>query len=258
MNDPHVEELHCRVQHGDQINYTKAPPFEHEEKDFRIRIADRRAQITMKAHFPSLADARLAIEPFLRAWELDMALSHGPTALEFKYERGRVIDRKPTPGVIELEPVCLEAEGTVYSPTVTLQFNTFPSPPGGMARDSVVDLMFNRYVLYRDGGTTLADAANYCRTEIEEAAASPKGRRKAAAAKFSIKKEVLDKLGDLAANKGGAKARKAAGSETDFTAAERQWLEQAMTLIIRRASEVAFNPNANHRLITMADLPRLP
>ena len=31
-----------------------------------------------------------------------------------------------------------------------------------------------------------------------------------------------------------------------------------MTLIIRRASEVAFDPNAKHRPITLADLPRLP
>ena len=35
MNDPHVEELHYRVQHGDQVDYAKAPPFEREEKDFK-------------------------------------------------------------------------------------------------------------------------------------------------------------------------------------------------------------------------------
>lgn len=121
-------------------------------------------------------------------------------------------------------------------------------------RNSVVDLMFNRYVLYRDGGTTLGDAANYCLTEFERAA----GGRDAAAKKFSIDKKVLGKLGNLTANKGGAEARKAVGSATDFTSAERQWLEEAMTLIIRRASEVAFDPNAKHRPITLADLPRLP
>lgn len=102
MNDPHVEELHYRVQHGDQVDYAKAPPFEREEKDLRIHIANGHVQITMKAHLPSLADARLAVEPFLRAWELDMALRYGPGALEFKYERGHIIDRKPTPGAIEI------------------------------------------------------------------------------------------------------------------------------------------------------------
>ena len=73
-----------------------------------------------------------------------------------------------------------------------------------MVRDFLVDLMFNRYVLYRDGGTTLGDAANYCLTEFERAA----GGRDAAAKKFSIDKKVLGKLGNLTANKGGAEVKR--------------------------------------------------
>ena len=49
-------------------------------------------------------------------------------------------------------------------------------------------------------------------------------------------------------------ARKAVGAAVDFTAAEHQWLEQAMSLIIRRAAEVAFDPKATRPQITMTDL----
>jgi hypothetical protein len=31
---------------GDPVDYAKAPPLEHEEKDFRIRIEDGRARIS--------------------------------------------------------------------------------------------------------------------------------------------------------------------------------------------------------------------
>jgi hypothetical protein len=253
MNDPHVEALHYSVKHGEHVDYTQAVPFDHEEKDFNIQISDERAQITMKSHFPSLPDARAVVEPFLRAWELDMGLRYSPRALEFDYERGQVIDRKPTPGVHALvaEPINLKV--SFSTPKMTVGFTTFPAPPGGMARDPVVDLMFARYVLYRDGGTILGDAANYCLTSLENSARG----RPAAARKFSIAKTVLDKLAVLSATKGGAKARKAEGATTDFTSAEVQWLEQAMTLIIRRASEVAFDPHAARPLITMADLPPL-
>jgi hypothetical protein len=37
---------------------------------------------------------------------------------------------------------------------------------------------------------------------------------------------VLNKVGELAGEKGGTEARKAKGAETEFTAAERQWLEE--------------------------------
>jgi hypothetical protein len=253
MNDPHVEALYYNVKHGDHVDFTKAAPFDHVEQDFSIQIADKRAQVAMKTHFPSLPEARAAVEPFLRAWELDTALCYGPRTLEFKYETGRVIDRKPTLGHHELIAETVNLELSLGAPKLTHGFATFPAPKGGMARDPVVDLMFARYVLYRDGGTTLGDAANYCLTFLQKDA----GNRAAAARKFSIDKEVLRELGKLSATKGGAKARKAEGATTDFTPAEVKWLEQAMTLMIRRASEVAFDPAATRPLITMAHLPPL-
>jgi hypothetical protein len=253
MNDPHVEALCYSVKHGEHVDFTKAMPFDHEDKDFSIQIADGRAQITMKTHFPSLADARAAVEPFLRTWELDMGLRHGPGALEFEYESGQVVDRNPTLGDHTLVAEPGNYKITPSAAKVTISFSTFPTPPGGMARDPVVDLMFARYVLYRDGGTILGDAAYYCLTCLEKDA----GNREAAARKFSIERTVLRKLGELSGTKGGDKARKAAGAATDFTSAEATWLEKAMTVIIRRASEVAFDPHAARPQIAMADLPPL-
>ena len=94
--------------------------------------------------------ARKKIRPGLRPWPA----RQGPRALEFDYERGQVIDRKPTPGVHALlaEPMSLKV--SIGTGKLTEHFKTFPAPPGGMARDPVVDLMFARYVLYRDGGTS--------------------------------------------------------------------------------------------------------
>jgi hypothetical protein len=251
MNDPHVEALYYAVKHGDHVDYSKAAPLDHEELGFNIHIADERAQITMKRHFPSLAEARAAVEPFLRAWELDMGLRYGPRALNFEYEHGQVIDRKPTPGVHAIVAKPINMETTFYPATLTVGFTTFPPPPSGMSSNALVDLMYARYVLCRDGRTTLADAANYCLTCLVMDA----GGRRGAASKFSVAKKVLDTLGQLCATRGGAAARKAAGAATDFTAPEAQWLEAAMTAVIRRASEVASDAGAARSQITMADLP---
>jgi len=65
---------------------------------------------------------------------------------------------------------------------------------------------------------------------------------------------AFHKLRDVTSYKGGAKERKAEGASIDLTSVEVQWLAQAMALIIRRASEVAFDPHVARPLITMADL----
>jgi len=119
--------------------------------------------------------------------------------------------------------------------------------------DVAVDFMFLRYGLYREQRTTLPDTANYCLTVLERAA----GGRKAAAEHFSIAFSILRTLGELAAAKGGKEARKFAGSQAEFTPAERRWLQQALPRLIRRAAEKAFDPSAALPQITMAELPPL-
>jgi hypothetical protein len=73
-----------------------------------------------------------------------------------------------------------------------------------------------------------------------------------------VSKKVLNKVSELAAERGGNEARKAKGAEAEFTAAEREWLEETMKRLIFRAAEIAGGPPAPLPHITMADLPRLP
>ena len=203
--------------------------------------------------FSVFPEARETVEPFLRARSLDMALRYGPRSLEFEFERGEVIDRKPTPGARTLVAETGHFTCRFGKPGGTVGLLAFPPPPAGMIFDPAASLMFDRYQLYREGGTTLADAANFCLTVLEKDA----GTRAAAAQKLSVAKNVLSQVAKLTATKGGAMARKADGSKVDFTGHERQWLEEVMTVVIRRAAEVAFDPAATRPQITMKDLPSL-
>ena len=254
MNDPHVEELHYTIKHGDHVDYTKTGPFEHDGEGFHVRIEDCRAKIFMNAHFASVEGARAAAETLLWAWELDMALRYGPGALQFVYQRPVVIDRRPEPGVTVMiaEVGCIALTGGSFRACVG--FAKFPAPPTGIARDKLVDDMFAKYVRYRNERAELTSVANYCLTALVTATG---GGRKEASKQFSISRDVLGRLATLAANKGGAEARKANGSAQELTTSERRWLEEVMPLLIRRASEIAFDPHATYPLITMANLPTL-
>jgi hypothetical protein len=252
MIDPHVEALYYIVKHMDRVDYADAGTLEHEEPGFTVLIVDGRANVAMKSHHGTAADARAEVEPFLRAWELSAEHEFGPGQFEFIYDQVKIVDRASTP---KLFPLTITIPLSIEIDAAHLRRSKYPDPPpASIAVDEVVTQMSQRFNRYLFGRTILADAANFCLTVL----VSNAGGRKSAAARYSVAKPVLDKIGDLAANKGGNEARKASGTEAEFTAAERDWLEKAIRRLIWRAAEIARDPSASLVQITMADLPRLP
>jgi hypothetical protein len=262
MNEPHVESLFYRIEHSEGVDYAKSPPLELPEPKLTIYIENKSARIDMRGHYAAVQDARDVVEPFLRLGELTAALNRNPGEWQFVYDRANVIDRNPTPGVGILAG---SGEIIISGRDVKLRHGraSFPPPPVGMARDTAVDFMFYRYCMWREGRTTLTDAANCCLTMLEFSAGTRQTTsqpyRKAASQDYAIEYGVLDTLARLAATKGGKEeARKASAAHADFTPAEQQWITKLIAILMRRAAEVAFDRTASHPQITMADLPALP
>jgi hypothetical protein len=258
MPDPHVKTIYYRVKHADHVDYEAAPPLEHEEPGFKVRINKDQAIVEMKDHYATREGARNAVEDFLRTWEMLTTLDHQAGLLQFEYDHADVIDRSPTPGEAFGFVEGVDAKGAVGTPNVHTSWNHYPSPPHKMARDRDIDLMFHYYSEYLQGRMPLSIVAYYCLTVMEQSGGGGRGkRRKAAETRYAISLDVLDKLGDLSSQSGGLEARKVAGSKADYTAAERQWLRDAVKVVIRRAAEVAHAPTVTRRQITLLDLPTI-
>ena len=199
------------------------------------------------------------VEPVLRAWELDAALKNEPGVLRFVYLRPEMVDvylrpemvdRNPPPGVVTPHTGRISVTG--WPPTVRVGRGEYPAPPSGLAIGSEVTAMFDKWSRYKAGQGELADTANFCLTALE-GKEKEKDKRKKAAAKFRIsRKRVLDPLGQLA-----ERGRKYKGYDLPYTETERAWLEVVLKKLIRRAAEVAHDPNAPRPLISMGDLPPL-
>jgi hypothetical protein len=255
MNDPHVEALLYRVEHSPSFNYENAQPCKRELPEFRIRIEDDEATVAPKEHFATAEGAREVVEPLLRAWELDAALTRdNPDVLRFVYRRAKIVDRNPTPGVMVMHAESGHFVLTGHEATLHLTLE-YPAPPMGLAVEHMVAAMFDRWSRYKAGQALLGDTANFCRDALEKSA----GGRQAAAARYSISIEVLKQLGKLATEKGGPHSRKSIGYDSPYTAIERAWLETVIRKLIRRAAEVAYDPDADRACITMGHphLPRL-
>ena len=257
MNDPHVVALHYEIEHASSIDYSSAEPLELHFDAFDVRVEDSHVRFAMKHHFATERDARDAIDDYIHGWELNATLVRGPNAFKLRYSRSEVEDRKPVPGVInaQAEPILFNFSTSAQA---TVSPRTYPTPPSmSLKRSPDVESMFHRYTRFREGREPLTTMAYFCLTVLEAATGERRGRRAAAAKRYCISKAVLKQLADLSSTKGGVGARKAEGVQQDLNQQERKFLEAAVTTIIRRVAEVAHDPNASPKLITVQDLPRM-
>ena len=259
MNDPHVVALVYKIEHSDSIGYAKAAPLNVEKQGFRLSISDGKARFEMQDHFPTIESADEALKTFRRAWEFDAQLKRGPDSFRLVVDRdaSEIIDRNPTPGDVRNEAKGIVVFLEVGSPKPLVEASAYPEPPSDIVVTPDVETMYCRYMGYRKGREPLASLASFCLTVLEAATGEGKARRTAAAKAFNIDVQLLRKIGDLTANKGGSEARKAGGVATEFSSEERHFLEQALRAVIRRMAERAHSSGKQLPTISLSDLPSL-
>ena len=253
MNDPHVVALIYRIEHGDSIDYSKAKPLVVEEPGFRLSVEDMRVRFELKKHYATSEEAQTAVASYIRVWEFDATLKSGnPDSFRLRFEKAEIVDRNPTPGAVRLSG-CVMGVGGSLSVKLTVSTPYYPSPPSDLAINPDVETMYGRYMGYRQKREPLPGMAYFCLTVLQ---ASARGR-KAAARKYGIDVAVLDKIGDLTANRGGAQARKAGGVATELSHQEHRFLDRAVKAIVRRVAERASAPKGALPTILLMDLPSL-
>ena len=253
MNDPHVVALHFKIVHDSGIDYSRAGPSDIQEDSFDIHVEDGGVRFAMKEHFATEQQARHFVEDYIRSWELDALLRGNPGSFTLEFVRSEVKDRSPTPGVVSLGPVTIRSGVPRVRAQLTVRPPGYPQPPvNPLGRSDQIDAMVWRYVRYRPRGRGLPDLANFCLTVLEGLA----GGRKGASKRYGIAETVFGRVGELCANKGGEDARKGKGVSHDFTQNERQFLDQAVKEMIRRAAEFEHDPCVSFKQLTRSDFPR--
>ena len=252
MNDPHVVALEYRIEHGPDIDWSRATPLHKEEEGFDVRAENGRVRFEFNEHHASEEAARFTVEAgYIPNWEFTVGLQHGPNALRLRFDRSKIIDRNPPPG-----PPTLSAHFRSGIPKISATLapsapSTFPEPGRTAIRRSPdVDSMYEHYLRHLAGGEPLPAMAYFCLTKLEQMA----GGRDAAAARFGVSKQVLRRIGELSTNKGGASARKAVGQAAPYTPEEERFLRSAIKTLIQRAAEVECGPDPNRITITLTDI----
>ena len=241
MNDPHVEALFYKIEHANSVDYSVSPPVVQEADEFRVKIEDDRVCFELKKHYPTVNSAKEVVDRYASVWELEALLRDPRQEFKLRYSYPKVVDRCPVPGQIVVSALPTRFHFSVSQPTVTVG-KPYPQPPSGFNLDpdnNDVVIMTNRLRKYIQGTEGLPTVAYFCLTILEERA----GGRKKAAEMYGIVFSDLNDIEGISQNKGGElSARKAAGVGEELTAEDVRFLEKAVSVMIRRASESALYP----------------
>ena len=237
--------------------YEDTPDVEWTNDLFHMRLSGEVALFTLIGDFFTSAEAIAAVEDRLRDWQIVFGLERIPDELVFinpavAFER--VEDSASSESHMTVHV------GVKADAILAVRRATFPAPPSSFRRDSLVEQMYQSYCEYRRDGARLTALGEYCLTSLESSLGSGvANRRKETARHYQISFSVLSLIGELCSRGTPNQARKAPKGDTwiPLTKSEKAWLEAAVKLLIHRAGEIAFDRAAEHKMITMDDLPAI-
>jgi hypothetical protein len=254
FRDPHVVSLRYRIECSEGVTFgDDTGSIEREFDAFRLSVTHETATAHMKDHHATEDAAREVVEGYLRAWEIYEAVRPMGTGVKFSFEQAEVVDRDPPPLYTTARAVPMVGSDITVKVVCELRFPDFPE---AFAMSSDVEVMWTLYKNYLQGRDRLLPMAYTCLTRFKYGA----GNDKEAASRYRVSSKVLKKLSRLTTTSGDeTTARKWVSGRPPqpLTDREKEWVEDALELLIYRAGQYAAIPDGEWPKITMKHLPQL-
>lgn len=202
---------------------------------------------TPRGAYPTEAEATAAMEPHLRAWELELELDRG-YRVEFRLTGSHAVDAEP--GQPKHFVVGIGEHLTMSDSLQVTAHTDLPSPTATYQPTPRVQQLVIRLRDLREGREKAASAAYAILTDIEHTFGS--GDRGAAAQALNVSSKLLTTLSRLASGQHPTEGRKVAKADP-LTDADLDWLRRAVPLLVRRAAAVESGATGLPQL-TLADV----
>lgn len=237
MRDPLVKALYYDVSSEGLVSYKNPEPLSISTGLGEFNISEGLLTVEPNEHFSNEDEARSAIDPFLRSWEIEIDLKSNIGSIRFKFQRSEIIDLDPPkPG----EATSIMVGGVSISTAISargkliVQQSKYPSPSLNFSASPEVQIAYDRWIRFREGKEPLLSMAYYIFTHMKNAYGGINQISKT----LSVSNNVLEKVSTLSSRHGDEKtARKAQENMKPLKPEEAVWLEAAIRKLIYRMGE---------------------
>ena len=165
MNDPHVVSLTYRLVETGFMRFNDPPDVDIDTPHFRGRLSNGLLTLEPKEHFESEAELRPLADDFVRGWEITAGMQSDRPVFDFRFEGSNIKDRNPTPGTATAHLTNhMHASDTVQTERSAA---TYPTPPQDFRLTPEVEVLWNRYCRFLEGGELLLSMGYFCLTFLE-------------------------------------------------------------------------------------------
>jgi hypothetical protein len=239
--------------------YKTAKPLSRTLGDFDVELRDGFLGAQPRGLYEQSRDAREALEPHLRAWEVSAVLGNVAHDMRFVFESARLEDPDELPGNRKIEVELTETLSFSADAVISRTNERYPDPDPTIIVDPVVEAMLTRWNDVRSDDKLLLPNANWLITRLEdEFGGTKKGsqRRDQAARSNALDPAVLNKVAELAAYNDPERGRKASGPRRSLTDSQVAWLRAAIPILIRQVARYHGTGGLAVEM-SMSDLPPL-
>jgi hypothetical protein len=255
VSDPHVVAIRYRFVSANELDrFTKAVPMRFTADGFDLSLEGAVLTARPQAHFPSIENARAAIEPYLASWSAHARVEKARRDIRFEFQDADVIDRVDGSTVY---PSVARAQGAAANAAILADNGVYPTPPVDFRTDEVLDALLGRLAELDASRTSVTDATYWVVTRIEAEFGTGSGSqvRQSAAAAIGVDHAILSEMGRLSTQNDPILGRKAKGAPRALTQAEKDWMRAAIVLVAGQIG--ALNAGVRPPAKTMADLPAM-
>jgi hypothetical protein len=230
MTDPHVVWLEYEMRTA--FVFDNPPPLHWHTLVFDADLKDALVRMQMLSHFATEAEARTAVEPFLRMWEIDIALANAKKReVTFEFRQGQVVDRNPPPPGSTVSAMATMTGVAAIAMAGQVTKHSYPAVPTYGSPVPDVLSLWNRFEGFTNGREPLPSMAYFCFTVIKSRYGNIDAARKA----LAVDKAVFSTLSTLSTNRGDAlTARKITADLRPLENAETEWLKSVIPSLIRQ------------------------
>ncbi|MGD9711832.1 MAG: hypothetical protein AB7V46_07185 [Thermomicrobiales bacterium] len=269
--DPTVLALYYKVSPVELVEFENLALGQFTNDGFDIEIDDAgNARMAPTSHYATEAEARNALEPLLRAWEINAAIQFGDGRIRFtfRFKNSTIQDRAFGDGKNLTATLSAQSQLTANA-VISEKHERLPTPPSNFALSDEVERIWFRWTAYREGREPIASVAYYCITVLENWIILEQAQlgnsigkrevRRHAGSRLGFENAVLNDFAELCSEVGDYSQRRKEHAHDDtlkrpFTETEIQWMERILLKVTERIGQYSANSGVIFKSLGKGDI----